>query len=133
MLDTFAKLDDYDIMSSVKVWVDHEDKVLSMLCKQLVNRNLFKIELQNQPFKEDKIATFKNKAKKQLGLSEKEAAYFVFTGNVTNDAYRADKIRINILFKDGVVRDIAEASDQLSIDVLAKTVKKYFLCSPVLS
>ncbi|MCK6648538.1 MAG: HD domain-containing protein [Bacteroidia bacterium] len=133
LLDTFAKLDDYDIMSSVKVWVDHEDKVLSMLCKQLVNRNLFKIELQNQPFKEDKIATLKNKAKKQLGLTDKEAVYFVFTGNVTNDAYRADKIRINILFKDGVVRDIAEASDQLSIDVLAKTVKKYFLCFPVLS
>ncbi|MBN8697903.1 MAG: HD domain-containing protein [Bacteroidetes bacterium] len=133
LLDTFAKLDDYDIMSSVKVWVDHEDKVLSMLCKQLVNRNLFKIELQNQPFKDDKIAALKNRAKKQLGLSEKETAYFVFTGNVTNDAYRADKIRINILFKDGVVRDIAEASDQLSIDVLAKTVKKYFLCFPVLN
>ena len=84
----------------------------------------------NQPFKDDKITSFKKEAKKKLGLTEKEVNYFVFTGNVTNDAYRSDKIRINILFKDGLVRDIADASDQLSIDVLAKTVKKYYLCFP---
>lgn len=128
LIETFALLDDYDIMASVKVWVNNNDKVLSTLCKQLVDRNLFKIELQNNAFKDDKISSLKNNAKKQLGLSDKESNYFVFTGNVTNDAYRADKIRINILAKDGTVRDIADASDQLSIDVLAKTVKKYFLC-----
>ncbi len=128
LIETFALLDDYDIMASVKVWVNHNDKVLSILCKQLVDRNLFKIELQNNAFKDDKISSLKNNAKKQLGLSDKESNYFVFTGNVTNDAYRADKIRINILAKDGTVRDIADASDQLSIDVLAKTVKKHFLC-----
>ncbi|MBL7883960.1 MAG: phosphohydrolase, partial [Bacteroidia bacterium] len=128
LLDTFAMLDDYDIMASVKVWASHKDKVLSLLCKQLVDRNLFKIELQSQPFKEEKISSLKTIAKKRASLNEKEVSYFVFTGNVTNDAYRADKIRIGILFKDGTVRDIADASDQLSIDVLAKTVKKHFLC-----
>lgn len=128
LIETFALLDDYDIMASVKVWVNHNDKVLSILCKQLVDRNLFKIELQNNAFKDDKISSLKNNAKKQLGLSDKESNFFVFTGNVTNDAYRADKIRINILAKDGTVRDISDASDQLSIDVLAKTVKKHFLC-----
>lgn len=130
LLATFAELDDNDIMTSIKVWVSHNDKVLSMLCKQLVNRRLFKVELQNQAFKEEKIKSIRQEIKKRLDLSEAEVKYFVLTGDVTNDAYRADKIRINILFKDGTVSDIAEASDQLSIDVLAKTVKKYYLCYP---
>jgi len=101
-----------------------------MLCKQLVDRRLFKVELQNHPFKEEKIKTIKEEIKKRFKLSNSEVNYFVLTGDVTNDAYRADKIRINILFKDGTVADIADASDQLSIDVLAKTVKKYYLCYP---
>lgn len=130
LLNIFAQLDDNDIMTSVKVWASHKDKVLSMLCKQLVDRRLFKVELQNQAFKEEKIKIIKQEIKKRFNLSDSEANYFVLTGDVTNDAYRADKIRINILFKDGTVADIADASDQLSIDVLAKTVKKYYLCYP---
>lgn len=130
LLETFAQLDDNDIMTSIKVWASHKDVVLSGLCKQMVDRRLFKVELQNQAFKEEKIRSIKNDIKKRLKLDDKEVNYFVFTGIVTNDAYRADKIRINILFKDGSVSDIAEASDQLSIDVLAKTVKKHYLCYP---
>jgi HD superfamily phosphohydrolase len=130
LLVTFSQLDDYDIMTSIKVWVNHSDNVLSSLCKQLVDRKLFKVELQNQPFKEEKIKLIKKDIKKRFNLAEGEIDYFVLKGIVTNDAYRADKIRINILFKDGSVSDIADASDQLSIDVLAKTVKKHYLCYP---
>ena len=130
LLDTFTRLDDYDIMASIKVWTGHSDIVLSTLCNHMVNRELFKVELQNQPFREEKISRIKQDIRKRLKLNEKEVSYFVFSGNVTNDAYRADKIRINILSKDGTVTDIAEASDQLSIDVLAKTVRKYYLCYP---
>lgn len=130
LLETFAQLDDYDIMTSIKVWADHSDKVLSMLCRQLVDRKLFKVEMQKQPFKEDKIKPIKEEIKKRFKLNENEVNYFVFSGNVENDAYRADKIRINILFKDGSFSDITEASDQLNINVLGKTVKKYYLCYP---
>ncbi|OFY84883.1 MAG: phosphohydrolase [Bacteroidetes bacterium RIFCSPLOWO2_12_FULL_35_15] len=130
ILETFALLDDSDIMTSVKVWTKHKDAVLSKLCEQLVNRKLFKIELQNLPFKEEKIKEIKNKIKALYKLNDKQVNYFVFSGNVENDAYRADKISINILFKDGSVSDIAKASDQLNIQVLAKTVKKYYLCYP---
>ena len=130
LLDAFAKLDDYDIMTSVKVWTEHKDPVLSMLCKQLVDRRLSHVDMQKNPFKESYVQEIKEQFKKSLNLSDKEVNYVVFTGNVTNEAYRADKIRINILFKDGSVADIAEASDQLSIDVLSRTVKKYYLCYP---
>ena len=130
LLDSFALLDDYDIMASVKVWMTHDDDVLAMLCTNLLNRNLFKIELRNNPFKQTEIEKEKERIKKVYHLKKNEVNYFVFSGNIQNDAYRADKIRINILSKDGKIMDITDASDQLNIKVLAKTIKKYYLCSP---
>jgi HD superfamily phosphohydrolase len=127
LLDMFASLDDNDIMASIKVWTSHKDKVLSMLCKQLINRRLFKVEMQSEDFKKATINEIKKRIQKQYQLNDTEINYFVFSGNVTNDAYRGG---INILFKDGTVDDIAKASDQLNIDVLTKTVKKYYLCYP---
>ena len=130
LLETFARLDDYDIMASIKVWCDHPDKVLSMLCRKLVNRELYKVELQKTPFPPEKVAAIKAEVQQRCDLTPAEADYFVFARDVENDAYRADDIRINILFKDGTLADITDASDQLNIDVLAKTVKKYYLCYP---
>ncbi len=118
-------------MTSVKVWATHKDLILSNLCTRLINRKLLKVEMQNQPFKESKISEIKNRVKKEYKLNDKELEYFVFSGNVINDAYRVDKISINILFKDGSVVDITKASDQLNINVLAKTVRKYYLCYPL--
>ena len=115
LLDSFAQLDDYDIMASVKVWASHQDKVLAMLCNKLLNRDLFKIELQNQQFKDVEINSAKERIKKLYKLKGKEEDYFVFTGNIQNDAYSENKIRINILSKDGKIMDITDASDQLNI------------------
>ncbi len=130
LLNIFADLDDNDIMASIKVWAKNSDKVLSMLCSNLVNRKLFKVEMQSAPFKASKINKIKTEIKKRFNLTDKEVNYFVFAGTVANDAYRSDKIGIDILFRDGSTVDITKASDQLNIDVLAKTVKKYYLCFP---
>lgn len=134
VLTAFASLDDYDIMVSVKVWCDHSDPVLSWLCKCMVNRKLYAVELQNKPFAGGYVEQLQKKTSKRLGIAKKDLDYFVFTGAVQNRAYSSDNIhdniRINILFKDGTVRDIAEAADLLNISVLAQPVKKYFLCYP---
>ncbi|MFY9311086.1 MAG: HD domain-containing protein [Bacteroidia bacterium] len=130
LLDTFALLDDYDIMTSIKVWANHKDFILSTLCTQLVDRKLFTVEMQGKPFPATKIAELKKSISKQCKLTDKEMDYFVFSGAVSNDAYRGE---INILYKDGTLKDIAKASDQLNIDVLTKTVKKYYLCYPKLN
>ncbi|CAN5310356.1 HD domain-containing protein [soil metagenome] len=130
VLETFAKLDDYDIMTSIKVWSDHGDKILSYLCKRLVNRNLFAVELQQKPFSGSYVEQLQKKATKKYNLKKEEVPYYVFTGAVQNNAYSSDTIRINILFKNGSVIDIAEAADLFNISVLAQPVKKYFLCYP---
>jgi len=130
LLDIFASLDDYDIMSAVKVWASHGDRILAELCRKLVDRRLYAVELQKEPFKGAYVAQLQEKAMKQYKLSREDAKYFVFTGAVQNKAYSTDNIRINILFKNGQVLDIAEAADQFNISVLSKPVKKYFLCYP---
>lgn len=130
LLETFALLDDYDIFASVKVWMHHPDKILSDLCTSLVERRLFRIELKKEKtgtsYKQQLIA----KAAKKFRVTEKEAQYYVCSGEVENSAYKSNIVKINILMNDGKVLDIAEGSDQLNTDVLSKTVKKYFICYP---
>ena len=131
LLDTFSLLDDFDIYASVKVWCDEKDTILSTLCSKMINRQLFHVELQNQPFEEKYIEVIKQRLVKLYNkLNGKEVEYFVFTDKVENNAYNPQNHKINILFKDGSISDIAEVSDQLNISVLSQTVTKYFLCFP---
>ncbi len=130
LLQTFAELDDMDIMSSVKVWQKHEDKVLSLLCKMIVNRKLYRISLQNKKFEKTEIDEVKNNIQKKLKLADDEVQYFVFQDSIVNNAYNSKKDKINILLKNNQVKDIAEAADTLSITAISRPVKKWFLCFP---
>ncbi|HOK52632.1 MAG TPA: phosphohydrolase, partial [Bacteroidales bacterium] len=129
-LNHFLLLDDSDILSAIKVWQYHSDRVLSMLCQQMNNRRLYKIELHNQPIDPVRIQQLRKRVAEQLHFSEEEAEYFVFEGTVWSDTYSVVDDRISILYNDGHLVDISEASDMLNIQVLSKIVKKYTLCYP---
>jgi len=129
LLDSFSQLDDSDISASVKVWAEHSDPVLSNLCRRMVTRNLYKIKIQKAAFNNEEIAIMQDRAKEKLGIENSVMDYFVFTGKLVNNAYsRSDKI--NIIYKDGSVKDIAEAADTLSIEAMSETVEKYYICFP---
>jgi len=130
VLEKFARLDDFDIYTSMKVWMDYPDKTLSTLSRALVNRNFFRIELQTNPFSDEKIAEIKEITKKQYSLTDEELPYFVFDETTSNYMYKPGVDKINILFKDGTVKDITEVSDQLNINMLSKPTTKFFLCYP---
>ncbi len=130
VLKQFVKLDDYDIYASLKVWCEHDDKILSILSKNLVNRRLFRIELQNEPFAYDYINTAIEKTAKKYNLNNDEVNYFVFHDVTSNYTYQPGADNIGILFKDGRVKDITEVSEQLNINLLSKPTRKYFLCYP---
>jgi len=130
VLKQFAKLDDNDLLSYIKLWADCNDEVLSQLCSRFVNRQLLKIEMQNSKFDENKIEKYLNNASKKLNISKDEAKYFVFTDFATNNAYNATDDHINILFKSGEIKDITDASDMLNLQTLSKNVVKYFFCYP---
>ena len=130
ILETFATLDDYDIVSALKTWSTHEDFVLSELSKMLLNRDLLKIKLKKKPIPKEKIEEKLSAVMQKHNLSREEATYFVFGGLIENQAYDMKKDTINLITKTGKVIDVAKASDQLNIEALSKKVVKYYLCYP---
>jgi HD superfamily phosphohydrolase len=127
-LDIFCKLDDYDVMCTIKNWSEHPDKILSTLCRSLVDRRLLKIKLQAEPFDERLVIEKKCEVAERLKISEEEAGYFVFTGEATNTTYDPGDERINVLFKDGSVKDISQIDNALIHQQLSGPVKKYYIC-----
>jgi HD superfamily phosphohydrolase len=128
-LEIFSKLDDYDILSAIKEWTDSSDKVLSLLSKMIVDRNLLKVEIQQAHFSEADINAKISELKSTMNLSDSEARYFVFQKQIQNQAYNPS-MPIKILNKNGELKDIAKASDQLNLQALSKPVIKHFVCYP---
>ena len=131
VLEQFAQMDDYDILGAVKVWQNHSDKILSFLCKRLINRELFKIELSKEPFSEERIQLEHEIVKAKYDLNDEELSYFVYSEKRSNNAYNKKYQKINILMKNGEIIDISQASDNLNISALSQPVAKYCLCYPV--
>ncbi len=127
-LDAFCRLDDHDVMATIKSWNNHPDKTLATLSKNLTERSLFKVKLQTEPFDEKLLQEKRREACNKLGISENETPYFVFTGETTNTTYNPADERINILFKDGSVKDISRVDNALIHEQLNTAVKKYYIC-----
>ena len=130
VLATFARLDDVDILASVKNWVTHPDVILSALCIKMINRDLFRIELFKDPQAPEIISNLKHKAALKYNLSIEETSSFVFSEKIQNSAYTADDVNIKILLKDNTVKDLTEVSEQFNITGFSKNITKYFLCYP---
>lgn len=130
LLDNFSQLEDNDIIASAKVWAVHTDVTLATLSRNLVGRKLYHIEMQHEPYQASVLQPICAKVSQMLQIHPEDTEYFVFTGEISNNAYQTTDDRIKILRKNGDIVDITEASDMLDQNVLAKTVVKYFICYP---
>jgi uncharacterized protein len=126
----FTRLDDSDILVSLKYWADHPDKILSGLSSRLSGRNLLAIELQNEPFPKERVKELKRIVRENLDISQEEADYYVFTDTVSNLAYTPEAPEVKILLKSGETADISDVSDMFDHRFLSERVTKYFLCYP---
>jgi HD superfamily phosphohydrolase len=129
-LENYINLDDNDIWTSLKIWCEHEDAILSTLSKGIINRNLFKVEVSEKPISKERKSEILQKISNQLSITLKEAEYFLYTNAIGKDMYSKEDDSIDIMFKDGSIHDIAYASDMLNISTLSKKVKKYYICMP---
>ena len=127
-LDHFAMLDDSDLICAIKVWSTHSDIVLATLCKAFTNRRLFKVEISSEVVNESVRQRYLKQYQEHFGVTTSEAEYFMGDETVSTDTYSPEDDNINILFKDGTIKDIADASDMLNISVLTKKVEKHFFC-----
>lgn len=130
IMEQFMQLDDYDVFAAIKQWISSEDKILSMLCSRLVDRQLFRVQLSDTPIPDHEVQAWIAKVQAAWSLTVDEAKYFVFTESTSNHAYSSKANKIKVQYKDGTLRDVASASDQLNISVLSQPVVKYYLCHP---
>jgi HD superfamily phosphohydrolase len=128
-LDRFAGLDDSDVTSTIKEWINHADPVLADLSDRIVNRKLMKIKISNHPFSESQLSELHEKVISKIGIPPDKVDYFVSVGEMTNKAYKSDEEAIMVLFKNGKLKNIGEASD-INLEGLTKTVRKHFVCYP---
>lgn len=128
-LHSFARLDDYDLWAAIKVWAEGPDKVLAYLSESFVNRNLMKCTLINKKISNQQEENAIKEVAAKLKLTKEEASYLVIKGEISNKGYLAHN-SINILYKNGELKDVADATDIPNIQVLMNEVKKYYLCYP---
>lgn len=129
LLDLFAELDDNDLIVAIKQWQFYDDKILSYLASAVINRKLFRIKIKNTPFSAKKITELENKIYERWGVDKNDLDYLLIKDSITNNAYALDSDKINILMKNGKVKEINEASD-INLSSLSQTVRKYFVCYP---
>ncbi|HUX94660.1 MAG TPA: HD domain-containing protein [Bacteroidales bacterium] len=126
----FVRLDDTDILASSKYWADHSDKVLSDLAGRLIRRNLFAIELQNDPFPDDRLVNLKKMAGDLMNISPEHTDYYIYAGTISNMAYAPDSPEVKILRKNGSTDVISSVSDMFDQRFISERIIKYFLCYP---
>jgi HD superfamily phosphohydrolase len=129
-LELFCRLDDYDVLCSIKKWTEHPDFVLRELCSRLINRRILKTTLQEFPFEKETIEALQQKAASLFGISLEEAKWFVFDGIATNRMYNPGNEQIKILFKDGSLRNISEVEYVLIQQVTNAPANKFYICRP---
>lgn len=130
ILKKFLELDDFDVMSGIKDWTNHNDLILSDLSSRIINRNLLKIRLQETPFEEEMAEKMAEGIRNQYGFTHGEERYMLIVDKVKNHAYNNKKGHINLLYKDGHTSDISTAADQMTINALSEPVERHFICFP---
>ena len=127
-LYNYSMLDDSDIWSALKVWMTSDDKILSLLSSNLINRHIFRVEISEAPIPEERINEVLSEISAHYGISAEESRYLISVNTIQKDMYDVNDDRIAILYKDGTIRDISDASEILNVALLSKKIRKYYLC-----
>ena len=127
-LETYAELDDSDIWSALKTWKHSDDKILATLATDMTDRHLFKVEVSEERPSDEYIDGIAREIARRMDIAYEDAHYMMSLTEIGKDMYNPEDDSIGILYKDGTVKDIAEASEILNVQLLSKKIRKYYLC-----
>ena len=144
-LANYELLDDNDIWASVKTWMGHPDRVLSLLATDLAERKIFRVEVSREPFADADVQALQQQLADAFGVSFEDAAYLMSVNTIQKDMYDPSEEQIDILqashqpfqlgqeqeeteLEEKHLVDIAEASELFNISLLSKKIRKYYLC-----
>lgn len=127
-LSLYEELDDNDIWSAMKAWKHHDDKILATLATDMLDRHIFKVEVHEHPITQERIDELKAAIAQRMGIDKEDAHYLMSVDTIQKDMYNVDDDSIAVLYKDGTIRDVADASELLNVQLLSKKIRKYYLC-----
>ena len=127
-LHNYSMLDDSDIWSALKVWMTSNDKILALLSSNLINRHIFRVEIHEEPVTQERIDEVLEMMTNNFDISREDASYLMSVNTIQKDMYDVNDDRIAILYRDGSIRDISDASEILNVALLSKKIRKYYLC-----
>ena len=127
-LHLYEELDDSDIWSAMKAWKHDDDKILSTLATDMLDRKIFKVEIHDNPISDERIDELQTLIAQNMGIDKRDAHYLMSINRIQKDMYAVDDDSIDILYKDGTIKDISEASEILNVALLSKKIRKYYLC-----
>ncbi|MBO6143697.1 MAG: HD domain-containing protein [Prevotella sp.] len=127
-LSIYAELDDSDIWCAMKAWKHADDKILSTLATDMTDRHLFKVEVTESRPDDEYMNQIARRIACEMNIPLSDTHYLMTLTEIGKDMYNPDDDTIGILYKDGTVRDISEASEILNVQLLSKKIRKYYLC-----
>ena len=127
-LQYYSELDDSDIWSAMKAWKHHPDKILATLATDMLDRHIFKVEVLEEEPSAERLEELQHHIAKQMDIPIKDTHYMMSLNTIQKDMYNVDDDKIQILYKNGEIKDISEASELLNVQLLSKKIRKYYLC-----
>ena len=124
----YEELDDSDIWSAMKAWKHHPDKILATLAEGMLDRRIFRVEVHEEPVPPERIDELQAEIARKMGIAKDDAHYMMSVNTISKDMYSVDDDSIDILYKDGTIRNILDASEILNLQLLSRKVRKYYLC-----
>jgi len=125
----YCQLDDADILFAIKKWQAHPDPILALLCNRLLNRKIYKCQLQSEPIDDATLQEAMQQTKSRFNVDDAGAAFLCFKGETSNTLYKNDSENIHILLKKGEISTISEVQNALIVESLSTPVKKFYICS----
>jgi len=127
-LKNYENLDDSDIWSAMKTWKYDSDKILSTLATDMLDRKIFKVEVHEEPIPQERLDELQQMIAEKMAIPLEDAHHMMSLNTIQKDMYNVDDDSIAILYKNGEIRDISEASELLNVQLLSKKIRKYYLC-----
>ncbi len=132
ILNSFADLDDNDILMNLKYWQHFDQVVLRDLCRRFLNRDFFRTTFLDRKPTVKQLTNWKQQTadalrRMELPTDEHTIDCYLFHDFSQSEAYTYHSDGIWILQNDDVAVEFSKASDNQHILALTKPVIKHYL------
>jgi HD superfamily phosphohydrolase len=135
--DRYSRIDDTDVLFSLKQWMRADDPILVDLCRRFVNREFFRVVFLNEAPSDEQVGRWRQVVADWLVATGRstpsesfdDAQAYLSVDESRHTAYETDRPRIGILDRDGTVRAFADMTDTPIAGLTGFVVKPY-VCFP---